>query len=37
VCRKCYLPRKTQDDVGEVGGRTFVVRNYTRRIQLIGK
>ncbi|MDB5807748.1 MAG: Fe-S oxidoreductase containing radical domain [Betaproteobacteria bacterium] len=37
VCRKCYLPRKTQDDAGEVNGRTFAVRNYTRRIQLIGK
>jgi radical SAM protein with 4Fe4S-binding SPASM domain len=37
VCRKCYLPRKTKDDVGQVGDRIFVVRNYTRRTQLIGK
>jgi radical SAM protein with 4Fe4S-binding SPASM domain len=37
VCRRCYLPRKTQDDVGRVGDRTFIVRNYTRRTQLIGK
>ncbi|MBN8993281.1 MAG: SPASM domain-containing protein [Rhizobiales bacterium] len=37
VCRKCYLPRKTQDDVAQVGERSFIVRNYTRRTQLIGK
>ncbi len=37
VCRRCYLPRKTQDDVGQVDDRTFIVRNYTRRNQLIGK
>ncbi|WP_298258717.1 radical SAM/SPASM domain-containing protein [Bradyrhizobium sp.] len=37
VCRRCYLPRKTQDDLGQVDDRTFIVRNYTRRNQLIGK
>jgi hypothetical protein len=37
VCRRCYLPRKTQDDLGQVDNRTFIVRNYTRRTQLIGK
>lgn len=37
VCRRCYLPRKTEDEEAHVGPRTFVVRNYTRRIQLIGK
>ncbi|MEK9285544.1 radical SAM protein [Bradyrhizobium sp. ISRA442] len=37
VCRRCYLPRKTQDDIGRVGDRTFIVHNYTRRTQLIGK
>lgn len=37
VCRKCYLPRKTQNDVGQVDDRTFIVHNYTRRTQLIGK
>ena len=37
VCRRCYLPRKTEDEEAHVGARTFVVRNYTRRIQLIGK
>jgi radical SAM protein with 4Fe4S-binding SPASM domain len=37
VCRKCYLPRKTEDEVGSVGQRTFVVKNYVHRIQVIGK
>ena len=37
VCRRCYLPRKTEDEDARIGARTFVVRNYTRRIQLIGK
>lgn len=36
VCRKCYLPRMTKDDAAEVGGRTFIVKNYTKRIQIIG-
>jgi radical SAM protein with 4Fe4S-binding SPASM domain len=37
VCRKCYLPRKTEDETAEVGERTFIVKNYVHRIQLIGK
>lgn len=37
VCRKCYLPRKTEDEKAQVGTRTFTVRNYVHRIQLIGK
>jgi len=37
VCRKCYLPRKTEDEAAQVGERTFTVRNYVHRIQLIGK
>ena len=37
VCRRCYLPRKTEDETAQVGGRTFVIKNYTRRIQLIGQ
>jgi len=37
VCRKCYLPRKTEDSEASVGERTFIVRNYVHRIQLIGK
>ncbi len=37
VCRKCYLPRKTQDEEAHVGARTFTVRNYVHRIQVVGK
>jgi radical SAM protein with 4Fe4S-binding SPASM domain len=37
VCRKCYLPRKTEDETAQVGERTFIVQNYVHRIQLIGK
>lgn len=37
VCRKCYLPRKTEDEEAQVGERTFIVRNYVHRIQLVGK
>jgi len=37
VCRSCYLPRKTEDETAEVGGRTFTVKNYVFRIQEIGK
>ncbi len=37
VCRKCYLPRMTKDDIGQVNGRTFFVKNYTSRIQIIGR
>ena len=36
VCRRCYLPRLTQDEEATVGLRKFVVRNYVHRIQLIG-
>ena len=37
VCRKCYLPRKTTEEPAEIDGRTFIVRNYTFRIQVVGK
>lgn len=37
VCRKCYLPRKTEDEAAQMGERTFIVKNYVHRIQLIGK
>lgn len=37
VCRRCYLPRKTEDEAAEVGGRTFTVKNYVFRIQEVGK
>jgi radical SAM protein with 4Fe4S-binding SPASM domain len=36
VCRRCYLPRKTDDETTSVGGRTIIVRNYVNRSQLIG-
>jgi len=37
VCRKCYLPRMTEDEKGIVDGRTFIIKNYIDRIQVIGK
>lgn len=37
VCRRCYLPRLTKDEEAMVGNRTFIVRNYVHRLQLIGK
>lgn len=37
VCKKCYLPRKTKDEESQVGARTFIVRNYVHRIQVVGK
>ena len=37
VCRKCYLPRKTTEEPAEIDGRSFIVRNYTFRIQVVGK
>jgi len=37
VCRRCYLPRQTTDEEATVRGRTFTVRNYVHRPQLIGK
>ncbi len=36
VCKKCYLPRKTQDDKCTIDGREFSVHNYTKRSQIIG-
>jgi len=37
VCRKCYLPRKTTEEVAEVDGRSFIVKNYVARTQEIGR
>ncbi|MGO9173603.1 MAG: radical SAM protein [Rhodomicrobium sp.] len=37
VCRKCYLPRVTEDEEAEVDGRRFIVRNYVSLSQEIGK
>jgi radical SAM protein with 4Fe4S-binding SPASM domain len=37
VCRRCYLPRKTTEEPAEIDGRSFIVRNYTFRIQVVGQ
>lgn len=37
VCRKCYLPRKTNEEEYSIDGRTFIVKNYLHRKQEIGK
>ena len=37
VCRKCYLPRLTTNEVGKVRDREFKLANYTNRTQIIGK
>lgn len=38
VCRKCYLPRKTEDgERATVDGREFIVRNYVNRGQTVGE
>lgn len=36
VCRKCYLPRETQDEKAIVCGRELNVPNYVNRSQVIG-
>lgn len=36
VCRRCYLPRLTTEEVATVNGRSFTVRNYVDRPQVIG-
>ena len=36
VCRKCYLPRKTEEEEAQVSNRTFKVKNYFNRIQIVG-
>ncbi len=37
VCRKCYLPRETEDEAAEVSGRKFTVKNYIFRKQVVGE
>lgn len=38
ICRKCYIPRKTEDnEISEVNGRKFRILNYVNRNQKIGK
>jgi radical SAM protein with 4Fe4S-binding SPASM domain len=37
VCRKCYLPRKTEDsEQALINGRTVTIKNYLNRSQAIG-
>lgn len=38
VCRRCYLPRKTEDsERASVNGREFIIKNYVNRRQEIGR
>ncbi len=38
VCRKCYLPRLTEDtEMSIVSGREFIVKNYVNRKQVVGE
>lgn len=37
VCKRCYLPRNTEEESASVGSRTFVIKNYTRRLQIVGR
>lgn len=38
VCRKCYLPRATQDsEHAFVNGREIIIQNYINRTQVIGE
>lgn len=37
VCRKCYLPRKTVEEVAQVNGREFRIKNYVNRPQEVGQ
>jgi len=38
VCRKCYLPRLTEDgETAQVNGRRFTIKNYVNRKQDIGQ
>ena len=37
VCRKCYLPRQTQEETAQVDDRTITIHNYINRKQIIGE
>ena len=37
VCRKCYLPRVTEDEITYLNGRKIIVKNYIGRSQKIGE
>ena len=36
VCKRCYVPRLTDEEIHQVSGRKFKVKNYTGRSQKIG-
>ena len=36
VCRRCYLPRQTTDELTKVNDRELIVKNYVNRSQKIG-
>ena len=36
VCKKCYLPRVTRDDVAKVQSRKIIIKNYTNKSQIVG-
>ena len=36
VCKRCYIPRLTKEEIHEVSGRKFYVKNYVARSQEIG-
>lgn len=37
VCKKCYLPRQTHEEVVHIHGRKLSVMNYVNRKQIIGQ
>ncbi|MBI4489885.1 MAG: SPASM domain-containing protein [Deltaproteobacteria bacterium] len=37
ICRDCHLPRKTEANYTQVGGRVIQVDNYANRVQVIGQ
>jgi len=37
VCKKCYLPRETQNDKCIIDDREITIFNYTKRSQIVGK
>ncbi len=38
VCRRCYLPRRTEDcETAVVNGREFIIKNYVNRKQQVGQ
>lgn len=38
VCKKCYLPRLTEDkEMSQINGRKFIIKNYVNRKQKIGE